>query len=560
MADWFTYFNVQVRGLSPFHINWLKTPLLILCGCLFLWALLSPRVVPVIRTLEDRINRLGEGAQHAFVWGLGFAFAACLVFVRVLQFYQLQTNWDTGVEANVAWHMVHGPLFFNSLDNRSALSQHFAPVWFVSGLLYRVWQSPLTLLALQSVAVGLGVVPVYFLTLQRGLGPFHGFLMIALYAFNWFLHVNNAHDYHRPVLAIPVLLWLMYAVEVNRKGVATALAALSLTIEESLGLVLVGVGLYVLAMQRAWRWWGAAIAATGLGYFLLVTKVIMPELTPEGVLFLWARYAHLGSDLIGAVANLLLHPVWAVDQALFRHNQFIRVLYLLGSLAFLPLLGWRQSLVATIPLGMMLLSGKSGQYNLGHHYAAPALPFLFYGAIYGLKRVTDWLHNSGTRSVPRWKAVTACLLICFGWNMYRVPNYDLDKTSDVFAEAAFEAIRQVPAEVSLATEGRFTPFLANLHRLCKVSWNPQHPCDWMPIGLEVTQSLPPNSTLPLDPTWEPEYILIGTDMTSDAANESQKRKTFAAALSAKEGRYEVIAGHSGIFLLRLKPLNPVKGR
>ena len=500
------------------------------------------------------------GAQHALVWGLAFGLASCLVFVRVVQFFQLQTMWDMSVEANLAWHMVHGPLFFNSLDNRSALSQHFAPVWFVSGLLYRVWESPLTLLALQSVAVGLGVVPVYLLTLQRGLGPFHGFLMIALYAFNWFLHVDNAHDYHRPVLVIPVLLWLMYAVEVNRKGVATVLAVLSLTIEESLGLVLVGVGLYVLAMQRAWRWWGVALAATGLGYFLLITKVIMPMLTPEGVLFLWARYAHLGSDPIDAAVNLLLHPVWAVDQALFRHNQFIRILYLLGSFGFLPLLGWRQGLLATIPLGMMLLSGSSGQYNLGHHYTAPALPFLFYSATYGLKRVIDWLHGSMTPSVPRWRIVTACLLICFGWNVYRIPNYDLNKTSDMFAEAAFEVIPQVPDEVSLATDVRFAPFLANRHRLCKISLNAQHPCDWTPVGAEVARESPQNGPLRADPTWEPEYVLIGADMTSDPPSESQKRQTFAASMSGEEGRYEVIASHSGIFLLRLKPLTPMKAR
>jgi hypothetical protein len=45
----------------------------------------------------------------------------------------------------------------------------------------------------------------------------------------------------------------------------------------------------------------------------------------------------------------------------------------------------------------------------------------------------------------------------------------------------------------------------------------------------------------------------------DVADESRKRQTFAAA-STKEGKYEVIAGNSGIFLLRLKSLNPVKPR
>ena len=216
--------------------------------------------------------------------------------------------------------------------------------------------------------------------------------------------------------------------------------------------------------------------------------------------------------------------------------------------------------MAAVPLGMMSLSGSSGQYNLGHHYTAPALPFLFYSAACGLKPVSNWLHSSVIPSVPRWRIVTACLLICLGWNVYRIPNYDLNKTSEVFAEAAFEAIRQVPDGVSVATEGRLAPFLANRHRLCKVSWDAHHPCDWTPVGLEATQELPTNRAPRLDPTWEPAYILIGVDMTSDPPNESQKRQTFAAALSAKEGRYEVIASHSGIFLLRLKPLTPMKAR
>ena len=92
---------------------------------------------------------------------MGVTFTAVLIYLRVRQYFELQTMYDMTVEANVAWHMVHGPWFFNAIDNDSFLGGHFSPVFVLIGLVYRFAEHPITLLGIQSVAFGLGSVAVY---------------------------------------------------------------------------------------------------------------------------------------------------------------------------------------------------------------------------------------------------------------------------------------------------------------------------------------------------------------------------------------------------------------
>lgn len=80
--------------------------------------------------LADRLaslNALTRTQQQRLGWCMGVTFTAVLIYLRVRQYFELQTMYDMTVEANVAWHMVHGPWFFNAIDNDSFLGGHFSP-------------------------------------------------------------------------------------------------------------------------------------------------------------------------------------------------------------------------------------------------------------------------------------------------------------------------------------------------------------------------------------------------------------------------------------------------
>ena len=127
MVDLLSDLNVTWLGLKPFHANLFKLGIIISCVVFGVWLLLSRAIANHVMTVVIRINSMNLSQHRKVAWLFGSFFATFLIYLRIRQYFELQTMWDMAVEANVAWHMVHGPWFFNSLDNDSFLGGHFSP-------------------------------------------------------------------------------------------------------------------------------------------------------------------------------------------------------------------------------------------------------------------------------------------------------------------------------------------------------------------------------------------------------------------------------------------------
>lgn len=556
MTDLLTYINVTLLGLKPFHLNLFKTGTMALCLLMGVWVLVSRSGFQRIARLQDGIEQWSDRQHRTLAWCLGGLFAAFLMWLRTRQYFELQTMWDMTTETNVAWHMVHGPWFFNSLDNRSHLGQHMSPVFFLIGMVYGVAEHPLTLLAIQSLALGLGAVAVHELAWLRCGTRSVALFAMALYIFNPYLHHSNAHDFHRSPLAIPAILWLLLGIESGRRVLAVICTSLALSIEEGIPLPLAGLGLYLAAFRPAWRPFGLGLTVLSVGYFILATKVLLPMFNPERGLFFWERYANLGGNLNDALTNIVRHPIWALGEALVRHDQYVYLLYFFIPVAFLPLLAWREATLMIIPLASMLLSQHDGQYKLGFHYSAPALPFLFYSSVCGLCVAIDWVHRKSGDGDRRWRAVLAGFLFLMGLNTYRSPGYDLGKTDPQFASTAFVLAARIPVNAAIATDVRFAPLFANRHRICKLGVELGTVCDWNPVGATVwKQAGDPaeNGRQQNDPQWLPEYVLVGAEPNATPKHKLEQQQVFLRWLMNDLG-YEIIANQAGIALLRAPQL------
>jgi uncharacterized membrane protein len=79
-------------------------------------------------------------------------------------------TFDLGIMSQVLWNTAHGRLFELSLDRPldtelvgSYLGNHVRPILLLLAPLYRLWPDPRLLLILQSVALGLGAVPLFWI-------------------------------------------------------------------------------------------------------------------------------------------------------------------------------------------------------------------------------------------------------------------------------------------------------------------------------------------------------------------------------------------------------------
>ncbi len=548
MVDMLTNINVTLLGLKPFHPNLFKLGVIISCVALGVWLLTSKAMAIRVMVAVARVNNMNMSQHRKVAWLFGSFFAAFLTYLRIRQYFELQTMWDMAVEANVAWHMIHGPWFFNSLDNTSFLGGHFSPVFVLIGLAYRLVEHPLTLLVIQSVALGLGAVAVYYLALLRCAHPSLACAAVLLYACNPYVHHGNAHDFHLSPLTIPTVLWMLVFVESNKQGLAAAAAFLAFSIEESILLPLAGCGLYLAAFRPGWRLFGAGLALCAVIYFVLIIKVAFPIFSPYPGLFFWDRYANLGTDLSDALMHLLRNPIWAAYETLVSRNQYVYLFYFLIPVAFLPLFSWREACLIAIPLSIMFLSQNSGMYKLGFHYSAPTLPFLFFGMVHGLAAVSRLVERQWHLTDQWWRIILAGVFFLTALNTYRSPGYDIGKTNPEFAASAFEIANLVPWDAGVATDVRLAPLLINRHRICKINMTAGTLCDWTIVGGKPDFDEGKGRALP---QWVPDYVVIATEPEKHSALNLQQQHEFAEWLTTARG-YEEIRNQNGIMLFRYR--------
>lgn len=550
MVDLLTYINVTWLGLKPVHLNLFKLGVIISCAAFGAWLLASRAMANHVTAAVARVNSMSMSQHRKAAWMFGAVFAVFLIHLRVRQYFELQTMWDMAVEANVAWHMVHGPWFFNSLDNDSFLGGHFSPIFVLIGLAYRLVEHPLTLLVIQSVALGIGAVAVYYLALLRCVHPFLAFVSVLVYVSNPYVHHGNAHDFHLSPLTIPAVLWMLVFVESGKKGLAAVAAFLAFSIEESILIPLAGCGLYLSAFRPGWRLFGAGLALCAVIYFVFIIKVVFPIFSPYPELFFWHRYANLGTNLSDAVIHLLSNPFWAGYETLVARNQYVYLLYFLIPVVFLPLFAWREAFLLAVPLSIMFLSQNAGMNKLGFHYSAPALPFLFFGVVHGLSNAVRVIEQRWRSTRPLWSVVCACMLFLIALNTYRSPGYDIGETNPEFAASAFEIISLVPSDAAVATDVRLAPLLINRHRICKINVITGALCDW-----SIADGKPSSGSEAVNrgavPQWVPEYVVISAEPGKTSALKLQQQHEFVEWLTSAQG-YEEIRSQNGIMLFQYR--------
>ncbi len=473
--------DISVPWLSanPIHLNVVKVPLISLSIIALIWLLADRRAGHRLAIWSSQLEATRPETQRNLMLALIALWTAFLCYLKIQQHIWMKTGFDVAIYANVAWHMVHGPVFYDALFDRSILGGHFSPIYLVIGIFYRVYEHPVTLMVLQSVGLGAGAVALYLIAV-RNLGySVWAVAVLLLYLSHSYLHTAHHFEFHTNMFAIPTLLWMLYFVERDSRMMVVLFAILALSIEEVLPPAVLGVGLYLAAVRPHMRMVGVLCAVTAAVYFVVVVGVVMPAINqePRGHM-LWGRYAHLGSSFGEALANIALHPLWALNEALVTNSKWYYVLAFFGSLGFLPLLAWRQAWLPVLPLLLMLFNQNPSQYKLGFHYSATALPLLYYALVYGMKKAHELLQNQALAPETSLRLSSGILALLVGFNVSQSPGYDLTRVDSRYVAAASNALSVIPDRASVAGSGYVVAQLANRHLICKVAWEPGKLCKW----------------------------------------------------------------------------------
>ncbi|MGB5931799.1 MAG: DUF2079 domain-containing protein [Anaerolineae bacterium] len=299
--------------------------------------------------------------------------------------------FDLGNMDQALWNTLQGRIlrFTNWPGGTTRLAAHVEPILVPLSLLYILKSDPRTLLVFQTVVMGLGALPAYFLARLKLKDDWAALLFPLAYLLSPALEAANLSDFHAVSLTPSLLLSALYFLERGNYRLLSLFCLLAMACKEEISLLVAMMGLYLWARHRKWRL-GLALIAAGSLWFLLSLLVIIPHFSLAGRYPYLSRYAHLGTSPKAILDNLLANPA-SLPSLLLAPQKVAYIKGLLLSIGLAPLLAPEVALLSLPSLAINLLSTSPWMFSGGAHYSAPLLPFFLAAGIYGVMRLGEWL-------------------------------------------------------------------------------------------------------------------------------------------------------------------------
>ncbi len=329
-----------------------------------------------------------------------FFFVLCLL-LTLHRYYSFYATYDQGIFNQLFWNGTHGRFFESSLSSALStnvvhqnqipevsyhrLGQHFTPALMLWLPIYSLFPSPVTLTVLQVTlitAAGLVLYPLARHYLEPRLSAA---IAVSYYCANAVIGptLGNFHDScQTPLFVFSLLL----AMEKRWWPLFGILATLMLAVREDGGVVLFGVGVYLI-LSRRYPLTGIAVCILSFGYMIVLTNLIMPLFSEDiSQRFMMERFGQYAdgeeASTLEIIWGMVSNPGRLVEQ-LFTPF-FGKIKYLLGQwlpLALVPAFAPASWTIAGFPLLKLFLAKGESVLAINIRYAMTVVPGLFYGAI-----------------------------------------------------------------------------------------------------------------------------------------------------------------------------------
>ena len=453
----------------------------------------------------------------ALVWGVAFALLAAGrhdVF--------LSHRFDLGNMVQAVWSTAHGDLLQVTTgpgQQMSRLGSHvdpllaaFAPAWWL-------WPSPIMLTTVQAFALASGALPVFWLARKHTGDERVGLTLSFTYLLYPAVQFGALNDFHPVTLAVPLLLFMLWALDEDRlvlAGLCGVLAALS---KEDVPLVIAGIGVWF-AIRRGRPLVGGAIAALGVTTTVVDLRVVIPHFAGGSSPF-YDRLDGVGGSPLGVVQTLFTDPgriLASVTTAADVKYLVVLLVPLVALWAFEPLL----VLAAAPVLAINLLSDFVPMTMVRYQYTSGIVPCVFAAAAIGagrLSRRSALIAATGTLGIVVLLSVTGPLGSLNGYGGTSRPSQEK-------VAALRRAVELVPAGVSVSVSNDLGGHLSE--RRTVYSFPLLRGAEWVAVNAAA---------------WQGEANPVG-EMTSP--------RRFSAAVDAlaRDPRYELVFSEEGVFVYR----------
>lgn len=412
-------------------------------------------------------------------------YAILISWISVSKHNSFETYaWDLGSYEQSLWStLTHGKFFWNT-PNFGHFHIHFEPVLFFILPIYAIYQSPITLLVLQSVFIGLSGIPMYWIAKKELNNQKMGFIFAVVYLFQPFVLSIQSFDFHTEAFMPFFLMLSIYYLKENRFSFHLLFLFLALTCKETVALVTVFLGVYLvftsvnlkilskpsvsiinkkrliigfieIILSIAWFFFSLGV----MSYFLQATPQFQYGFSYIHLIW-WENF---GKDPLSIIITIMTNPLLVFSTLIQSLNEKVLfILLLLIPFCFTSLMEIWILLIPVPWITFLLLSSNRYYWQLGLHYTAPIIPFIAISAVEGIRRLGTIENKINQVFVKRLIVLMAISTIVS--SLYAVslgiPHYS---TSSLHEEALIKVINLIPPDASIVTQNNIFPHLS--HRL-----------------------------------------------------------------------------------------------
>ncbi|TAK36448.1 MAG: DUF2079 domain-containing protein [Chloroflexota bacterium] len=327
---------------------------------------------------------IGAAAAPYVISFMVATYAAVFVYLSILSQDAFQTHaFDMGNMDQAVWNTMQGRWFHftNWGGGTSRLAAHVEPVLLLVAQLYRLADTPNTLLVLQSLVIALGALPTYWLALDKLKNHLAALAFGAAYLLMPAVQSANLFEFHAVSLSASFLLYAFYFAYKRSYTLFFIAALLAMGTKEQVPVAVALMGLYILITQRNRRV-GVITIFTALTWFFVSVQLIIPAYNSEGVSPYVSRYDSLGKTPGQILMAFFTNPGKLIGM-LFQPTKLDYIRTLLAPTAYLALLSPLTLVMAVPDLAINIFSNFPTMYGGSAHYGAVIAPFVVISAIYG---------------------------------------------------------------------------------------------------------------------------------------------------------------------------------
>ena len=362
-------------------------------------------------------------------------------------------------------------------ESVSHMAVHISPIFLVYLPFYALIPSPATVMVIQTLAVFSAVIPLWKICRVKGLSPALSALVCSLLCFFPAVWGGAAGSIHEYALLLPLLLWLLWALETDRKILPWIFAALILCVRETCAIHLFTVGLYRLLSvkgedRKTSRNKSILLMGVSLAWFITAMAV----LTYAGKGTLITRFSNItgiyGTSFPVLLREIFYNPAIALYEML-AESKLHYLLCILLPLGLIPLCTKKKAgLAFLLPLlSLNLLADFPYHFSLDYPYSFGVAAF----ALYLCADALADLSARADKALLTKRLVTLALCFTALVGAFRMTGYTLfaDYALNSRDEVASmnDLLDTVEENASVSASGRLIPSLADREEVYYLSQN-----------------------------------------------------------------------------------------